>query len=828
MKKVMIISILLIFLVGLASAGNGNGYGYQYKNGIGFENNVNVDDFTVLKNQNRINIQSQNHYETSVKIPYSDIEGLEGFKGTININHYTDSGFNDWTKTVSPENENGYVYLDLEFSEVSITVGESHLENWYFQDWSSGTTNVPPDNWEQGHIGYSRSGWSKIGDYSINFNGGGRGEIDQDITITVPGNYTLGAWFRVDDATSGYFLFDIKNVGDDQIKISSNTNEEWEYHEITNYITAEDIFAGPQVRLQDISLNSGANVRVDGVLIYRNPEILTATESHDDTNIYLNFTGTIDESNIVNTIVTEFTNYDMTQHGKLGTPIYEIDTVSKTGYLADSRVYIDASGVANGTYNFNITIPYNLPPTLISPTNGSTIEREFPPLYDDITFTWEDVGTTCQIQISEDTSFSNVVYSGETALATKTVSLAEGTYYWRVRSYDPEFEEHGAYPDTYNFIIVSTSSTIGNGVHGVVFEAESLGSSIPLPSALVTIYNDTYSDTAVTGPEGYYQFPVSNGTYIVYASLSGYDTSALLPVNVTGNYTIMNIPLIQSESYFSPHYVRFVVTDSWYWERYEGATVTVYENEDTSVLYTETTGSDGAVGFELSENVEYRIVTTYGDITQTDYISPTESTYYIVLEDIETTLLPDNQFYDIVSINITKTEINSTNAQINIVYNDSAENTNSIYFELGQSYDNGTLNILDTSAVYSEDCNIAFNVTGYLGQSYIIRAVIDHGDFGEIVKYYSVDFPSNALPFTGKGIVYLCIIILFVVAAQFGKADSTQGAILLCGLTWFFWGMDIFVTFGETINSLIGVGLGIATTYALLAYINKKRTEEGI
>lgn len=634
------------------------------------------------------------------------------------------------------------------------------------------------------------------------------------------------------------------NTDTGTISTPTYTNVEYSWHVIDHnattgmyikrgaYITGIDMTAGnawidsDTLSASDFRFYTGpAPCNFSYFLSISDTETITGiTEVDDTTNeiLWINFTHQ-PTFEWLNGTMTYTLNSSTHRFNK---PTILINGSTKSGTLTDSVLFFYTGSYNTSEHTINISIPYNQPPDLYTPTNGSTISETFPPLYHDVTFTWENTGTTCLIQVAEDSTFSNIVYSGETSSATVTVSLSENNYYWRVKSYDEG--SYGNWSDVYNFDLTGETSLTGTGVHGVVFEAESLENKIPLSSALVTIYNDTYSDTTVTGSEGYYQFTVSNGTYIVYASLSNYDTSALLPVTVAGNYTILNIPLIESESYFAPHYVRFVVTDSWYWERYEGATVTVYEGESTTALYTETTGTDGAVGFELSENIEYRIVTTYGDITQTDYISPTENTYYIVLEDIETSLLPDNQFYDIISINITKTEINSTNARINIVYNDSAFSTNSVYFVLGQSYENGTLNILDTSSTYTEDCNVTFYITGYLGQSYIIKAVVDHNDFGAVTKYFSVDFPSNNLPFTGKGVVYLCIIVLFVVAAQFGKADSTQGAILLCGLTWFMWGMDIFVTFGEGINSLIGVGLGISTAYAVLAYINKKRTEEGI
>ena len=139
-KGILVLGIVFWLLVAALPASAWSGHGGQYgpadfpgnKGGIGFMNGVDPTDFTIEKTESQMRIRSGVHYQTTLQIPYSDLEALEGFTGVVNINHFDDSGVNDWTKTVYPENENGYCYLDLEFSEVIITVGESHLKNWYF------------------------------------------------------------------------------------------------------------------------------------------------------------------------------------------------------------------------------------------------------------------------------------------------------------------------------------------------------------------------------------------------------------------------------------------------------------------------------------------------------------------------------------------------------------------------------------------------------------------------------------------------------------------------------------------------------------------------
>jgi len=370
------------------------------------------------------------------------------------------------------------------------------------------------------------------------------------------------------------------------------------------------------------------------------------------------------------------------------------------------------------------------------------------------------------------------------------------------------------------------------GVYGYIKDMDTRQG---IHNAIVSISNETWSTNAATDETGMYYLTlgmVANETYTISASASGYTASEDFTITTVTDETsrkdIYLDPVASDGSgiYYSPHYVRFIVTDKYLFERYYGANVTISGTNVTTT--TQTTGTDGACGFQMTESTRYAVNTMYGSINQTDYIFPTENTYYIILDVDETSLLPDSQFYEVCNITIDKTQINSTSATIDIVYTDSLNETNSVYFVVGQMLDNGTFNILDTSSTYTVNCSLSLSVDNYKGQSYTVVAYVDHDDFGAIIKYFNVTFSGSNLPFTGKAMAYLCIIVMFVTAAMWGKADASAGSVLLCGLGWFFWYLDIFECFGSAANATIGGGLTLATLFAVITLFNRKRDEGGI
>lgn len=372
-------------------------------------------------------------------------------------------------------------------------------------------------------------------------------------------------------------------------------------------------------------------------------------------------------------------------------------------------------------------------------------------------------------------------------------------------------------------------------IAGVWGEVKNSETQQGIKSATVSISGANFSKTLYTDDNGLYYLTKGmepGKTYTITVSKTGYTTPpSQTAITADGSTTRQDfymdkIPGVDGEGiYYSPHNVRFVVTDRYLFERYDANVTISGENVTTE---TQRTGTDGVCVFKMSENTRYEIVTEYNGMKQTDYISPIEYSYYIILDATKTSLLPTSQFYEMCNITITKNELNSSHAEIAVSYSDNGSDTNSVYFTLGKTDGNNTMSAIETSPTGNGNMTYTFVVHDYTGEDYVVKVNVDHNKFGNVEKQYGVNFPGSKLPFTGNAIIALCVLIFFVVAMQWGKADAHMGAVLICGLGWWFYYLDIFRKLGDGTNAVIGTGLGLATVYAILSMINRKRDEGGI
>ncbi len=833
-RNILIVGVLLLFLCGLASAGNGNSYG-KSKSGVLFQNEIDTSKITIEKGSSQIKISSNEHSETKIKLSKTDIDSIKGSAEQIKVSHTNDSGIQDWERVITPTYVNGLLELDVEFSTVTITPYTSFVEGWSFETWTDSDT---PAGWTTVALGgYDSSAVpAAIGDHAYGITGNGvdavRGQITQATTLQ-PGQYvTVGAYIHVQDRTSGALVVDLYSSGQRQVCIINNANtvdyDGWDYVETTVLNT----YTNPTIRIYaDGTPNTAYKATIDGMFVSL-PYSFSVDEVETTTGCTQTLTYSPVSVHSTATYITYMDSFYNENHGKLEVNV-KVDGSFVYSREEDNLIYFDVSGLSATSHTVVVTVAYNKAPTLYSPADGSTVTREFPPLYADQIFTWEYVKTTCQIQIAEDSAFSNVVYSHETTSTTATASLAEGTYYWRVRSYDPTEGAYGDYPTSYSVIIVTTTgSIVGTGVAGCVYESQGLGNYQVVSGALATVYNDTYSVTKTTGSEGYYQvLGLSNGTYYVSVKKTGYDASDITPVNViTSEVTVQNIAIQASQSYFAPTDCVIKVKEHWYsFSGVSGVTYAYYQNGDTATLGTGTTDSTGR--FTMSDidiGVRYRIVLTTDDGTQTDYIMPSSSelSFIIVLDLTETSLLPDSQFYDVVNVSVDKEILNSTAAKVTVSWNGTDSSMTGVYYQIGQTANNGTFVVLDdyTETPTGTTGSNSFIVSNYLGESYKIIVEFTEDSFGTVEKTYTVTFAGSTVPFIGgKALSYFGVFLVFIVAMMFGKAEHASGGLMVCGFSWFLWYLDVFTGFGSATNTTMAAGLVIGTVFALLAVVNEAR-----
>ena len=829
-SRVMCVSVLLIFLfsISVVSAIPDTTFS-KTKNGVLFSKSVDISNMKVEKSDDSIIISSETHTEGSIKIKQSDIEDIQGSADLLLVSHYNDTGICDYVSIVDPEYKSGYLELDVEFSTIQIQPYLSTLTNWNFETWSDSTH---PTGWTTTGSAQSRGSLARMGDYSLLLTGTGASNafgVQQSVTISTSGYYTIGAFVEIQNSSSGQLVIDVYGGSVDTGGILVSGNTAYRYYQKREYIPAGTY----NLRIFAVNTpNSGSKFYVDGVYLSADTSA-TVTESDDGTYMYQNFTSGATPSGAI--IITHFSSYTLSDRGNYSVSV-TIDGNPVNCWEANEVIYFEAGGLSAGSHPVVTKVEYKLPPAMLSPLDGSTITFDYPPMYDDVTFTWKDFGNTvCQIQVAEDSAFANVVYSEETATGTATVSLPAGTYYWRVRSYDSVLSVYGDWPTEYSVILVSSSGSItGTGITGTVYYSAGLGNYQYIPGAVVTVYNETYTIQKTTGSVGYYQvLGLTNGTYYISVEADGYDSTSAYAVNVTsGKVSVQDVAMQKEQSYFAPHYVKISVKEKSIFgiikTPVSDATVTVYENSNTNMLTSQKTGSDGAVGFELSENVRYRIVVEKDGVTQTEYLTPTSSSYEIVLGESNESILPENQFYEVCNISVDKTAVNSSTARIDLSYNDSSENTNLVYFTISRPAGNGTLTLLNTSGSYTENCTTSFYVSDYKGETFTVKVYIDHALFGSVEKSFAVSFSGANLPFAGKSMAILAIIVLFFVGSMFGRGDIGYAGIIVCGLGYFFWFLDIFESLGSEINTTIGVGLLFASIFSIILIFNEKRTEGGI
>ena len=209
---------------------------------------------------------------------------------------------------------------------------------------------------------------------------------------------------------------------------------------------------------------------------------------------------------------------------------------------------ISAAGVNNITiFAFNctnvskLTWFVTLPFTLLTPANGTTLYKPYPPLTTEVNFSWNSVGYPYyEILIAETSDFSVIVSDTYNTSTNTNISLKAGNYWWKVRSYNAVTGTWGAYSSPFNFTLTNNISQSGNtGIYGVVYEIIN-GQQIPISGATVYISNSTstWSSFQVVGSNGYYLFDnlASNTTYYLSAKATGYDNSVTEYVT-TGNKT---------------------------------------------------------------------------------------------------------------------------------------------------------------------------------------------------------------------------------------------------------------------------------------------------
>lgn len=372
-------------------------------------------------------------------------------------------------------------------------------------------------------------------------------------------------------------------------------------------------------------------------------------------------------------------------NGIIGEDFYNITILSGDKLQVYGRAGnpVDVTFVNFFKMNFDFD-PANYTPTLIYPTDTSTISFSFPPLTSSINFTWTEMTSSgYEIMVAEDVVFNIIVADETTSTPYHTITLQNKTYYWKVRTYNDAGATLGAWSSTFSFTLASSTPSIsGTALNGVVYELIG-GSPVPIDGASVYLSNTTNTYQFLTGSNGYYLFTglTNTTTYSIYAIKQGYDNSQTFLVIPTNNSTTtLNIPM---RIYISPYIPNFVfekiVIRTLYDEPYPGLTVNVYKGSSLSASFTGTTDYNGIVVFQLIKDQYYRMTISGGSLssTLTFYFYAKEETQRIT---VATGFPTGGNKYTDINATLFVSAFNTTYSNLSLFYNDSSLTTSVINF----------------------------------------------------------------------------------------------------------------------------------------------------
>ncbi len=277
---------------------------------------------------------------------------------------------------------------------------------------------------------------------------------------TVTGNGVTLDWADATDNLSGVKQY--------QIMLDNNYNfssPEYSASPITNTASASNLADGTyfwRVRTQDNAGNysiwaSGSNFMVD-ITAPTNPAILTSTISWN--NAVLDWADATDATSGVKQYEYQVdNNADFSSNEKSG--IANVSNVSVSG-IADGNYYWRIRTQDNlGNYsawttgsNFMVDISAPAPATLTGTVTGNNV-----------TLDWADATDTTsgvkqyQVQLDKHIDFSTPEYSATPTASTANFSgLADGTFYWRVRTKDCA-GNYSTWTSGSNFMIDITAPT---------------------------------------------------------------------------------------------------------------------------------------------------------------------------------------------------------------------------------------------------------------------------------------------------------------------------------------------------------------------------------
>lgn len=341
--------------------------------------------------------------------------------------------------------------------------------------------------------------------------------------------------------------------------------------------------------------------------------------------------------------------------------------------------------------------------------------------------------------------------------------------------------------------------------------------------AYLSDFTATLDGTEGTAINGTVTFNnIEYGLHAISAIADNFHPSATTPLIDEDTEITLDLTRLASE-YYAPHRVKFILK-SLFLTRYSDVETTVYIGATASgdAYKTGTTGTDGSVTFELTEDVQYTLtfIDAEQGIDETITLYPVDNEYTVytgIGNLIDDLLNPDDEDQAItaIDVSVTKTIINDNTANITVSYNDIMDETSGLTLTLSQSIAGNTTNktILSTVDLGTAN-NTAYNftVTNYNGESYFIDVTATHTTHGAIYRMYGIQFENTdtLFGFTVEVVGWLAIIFLTWFALTATSITVQHTAIGVCALATAM----IAIGWGSYISM---PGLGLAWIMSLAA-----------
>ena len=284
---------------------------------------------------------------------------------------------------------------------------------------------------------------------------------------------------------------------------------------------------------------------------------------------------------------------------------------------------------------WNVTKLYKL----VLPSPNSSLYYDYPPQTKNVTFEWENTQNNyVRFLVSDTSNMGHIVYESFVLGASTYVPLtgaSTGTkYYWYIQDYNTATGIYGLTSPISNFTLYS-NSTINNSIQGIVYEY--IGTvRTPISGALVTLYNNSWSSSVITGSNGYYIFiGLSNTTYTILASKTDYDNSLILPVTIPLN-SVNDIELKKCTTNYNCFYTQEYQTMKVYYKNgytpVAGALVKLYDADAPLFPHAiTTTDSTGYARVLLGKDVLYNVVITIGNFSASLMLNTDDTDWIIII-----------------------------------------------------------------------------------------------------------------------------------------------------------------------------------------------------